>query len=159
VRATLLSKIKKIVIICLALIGAFEVATFALPHLFRLVLPVQKSDDFFAKVISSPNGKYKAVVISEAGGGGLSPYCNERIAIAPSIVENSTIELASTYNVYSGVCDTFANHEASPELKWLSDSSLQIAISINTTAMYPRQISLKKMDASKEILVSFLVHE
>lgn len=152
-------KIKTIAIQILALVGAFKIAAIALPHLLSNGSPTSRSGELLTKEVASPSGRHKAIVFTNADGGAISPYCYQRISIALATVKISDVELLPKHEVYSGPCDSFANHEASPKLQWTTDSSLRIEFPINSTATSPSAVSLKKSDASNTIAVSFYAHE
>lgn len=154
-----LGRIKTIAIYAFALVGAFKIATLALQHLSGNARLSSAGGELFVKALSSPSGKYKAIVFTNAGGGASSPSCFQRISVAPAFLKESDIERMPKHEVYSGPCDSFANHEPSPKVQWTNDSSLRIEFPINATAISPSQVYLKKSDASNSVAVSFLAHE
>jgi len=159
VQKTILGRIKTIAIYAFALVGAFKIATLALHHMVGNAPLSSAGGEMFVKALSSPSGKYKAIVFTNAGGGAISPSCFQRISVAPASIKESEVERMPQHEVYSGPCDSFTNHEPSPKVQWTSDSSLRIEFSINETAISPSQVRLKKVDASNSVAVSFIAHE
>jgi hypothetical protein len=144
-------------IIMLAVIGGITVIVWLLPR-NHPAPPAPDHIRFFA----SPGEKFKATVLTFAGGGALSPYCYEKVSIVPAAAtDRDTAE--SRFEIYSGPCDGFAPRndviEQSPKLNWLSDTELRITISINQTAITPVEVRLKKQDASGKVRVEFAAHD
>jgi hypothetical protein len=159
VQKTLLSKSKCITVYILALVGAFEIATIVLPHLVGMEPSSPNGGELVAKTFPSPSGKYKAIVFTNTGGGAISPSCFQRVSVAPTEMKDSDVEREAKHEVYSGTCDSFANHDSAPKLEWTTETSLRIEFPINATAISPIKVSLKKSDASNTVSVSFGAHE
>jgi hypothetical protein len=138
-----------IVSLCLIL-GA---TIFGLGRFFSL------SEDHFIKLYPSPSGHMKAALISRSGGGGISPYCTDAIAVAPASADEAEI-MAEKFEVYSsGDCDTFADHSPSPVLEWVSNEKLRISFSINRTATSMRTVQLRGQDLSGRIGIEFAARQ
>ena len=106
----------------------------------------------------SPDGKFKAVKLTMARGGA-SPFCFDSIAIIFAAYPDNFAERDKAYEIYSAPCDSFANHEKSPKIKWLSNTALQITYSINATGFTARKEKLKKIDVTKTVHVTFVARE
>ena len=141
----------KIVIGVLAVIGCVAI--------FRFVLPSTKKDkpDSVA-VTPSPSGSYKAVLTTWAGGGGISPYCYNRLTVIPTAATTNS-ESATAMAVFEGECATFPLRngavENSPSIHWESDTKLKVRFSINGTALFPATVKLRKQDASGRVAIEF----
>jgi hypothetical protein len=141
----------------LAIIGGITVTIWLVPKGHR----AEPAPDHI-KFLASPGAKFKAAVLTFAGGGALSPYCYEKVSIIPAAATGHDAA-ESRFEIYSRPCDSFAPRnsiiEQSPKLDWLSDDELRITISINRTAISPAAVRLKKQDASGNVRVEFLVHD
>jgi hypothetical protein len=149
--------IKKILIGFLAACGAVSIVAlcgyFALGALSSgaMVKP-------FSHSFPSPDGKYKAVLLTYAGGSALGDaFCYDKILIVPASISDEIPN--ARYEVYSANCDIFDDHTPSPKLVWTADSTLEIAFSINSTALFGRNVFVKKTDDSKQVVVRYLTKE
>ncbi|GGD74556.1 hypothetical protein [Caballeronia grimmiae] len=111
------------------------------------------------KSLTSPSGQFQAILLTWAGGGGISPYCNEALLVTPSSKSQQQAELEKRYEVYSSECGEFADHSPSPKITWRSDDVLSVTFSINTTAAGPTNVRLKKIDASGRVRIEFEAKE
>jgi hypothetical protein len=118
---------------------------------------VDKPDKSVAIVVS-PDGKYKAVKVTMAGGG-TTPYCFDSIAIILGSYPDDFVELDKAYEIYSGPCGNFANREPSPKIEWLSGTALQITFSTHSTALNAKTARRKNIDVTKSVHVTFVEHE
>jgi hypothetical protein len=109
----------------------------------------------------SPDGTYVAMLLNYNGGGAISSYCNDRIAIIPkSFSREFPHDIPDeSYDVFRAECGTFADHSFSPKLDWISNSHLQITYSIHYTALSPAKVQLKKIDKSGQVSLRFIAHE
>jgi hypothetical protein len=113
----------------------------------------------------SPDGKYKAVLFMDAGGGMGTGYCSTKVLIIPKSYDEQKAALERNryrpdegrYEVYSGPCDDFDDHSISPKLNWATDNSLEIDLSINSTALFAHVFHLRKLDDSKQVNVKYVV--
>jgi hypothetical protein len=144
-------------IMLLAIIGGFTVVAYFAPQRY-----VAAPTPDHIKFVGSPDGKLKAAVLTFAGGGALSPFCYEKVAIIPASATDHEVT-DNRFEVYSGPCHGFAPRndiiEPSPRLDWLSDTALRITISINATAVQPIKVDMKKQDASGKVRIEFLAHD
>jgi hypothetical protein len=144
-------------ILLLAIIGGITVVIWFVPK----NPPTPRAPDGI-RFSPSPDAKFKAALLTFAGGGALSPYCYEKVSIVPAAATDHDAA-EDRFEVYSGPCDSFSSTnniiEQSPKLEWLSDTELRITISINSTAMGLRAVRLKKQDASRKVRVAFLAHD
>jgi hypothetical protein len=106
------------------------------------------------RLTPSPNGKFKAVWISKAGGGGLSPFCSSKISVAPTSVSEENLLQDRSYVVFSADCYSFGDHDKA-KINWLSDTKLQIEF---LTRPNLDSVNLKTTDASRTLQVSFVIH-
>jgi hypothetical protein len=114
-------------------------------------------DDHYVNIESSPSGYMKAALISRSGGGAISPYCTEAIAVALSAATEKEI-MTQEFEIYSSnECDTFSDHSPSPVVEWVSDTKLKVSFSINKTAASMKTVQLKKRDASGQVSIDFTI--
>ena len=114
--------------------------------------------DKSVSALTSPDGKYKAVKLTMARDGS-SPFCFDSISIILAAYPDNFAERDKAYEIYSAPCDSFANHETSPKIEWLSGTALQITHSINATGFTARKEKLKNIDVTKTVHVTFVAHE
>lgn len=107
----------------------------------------------------SPDGRHRAELLTWAGGGGISPYCHQAVLVVPASVGTGYAGLASRYGVYSGECGDFADHDSSPKIVWVSSNALHVSFSINSTAVLPATVRLKKIDTTGMVRVEFEARE
>jgi hypothetical protein len=151
----LLRLLLRTAVIALSLIGAFNVLVFVLHKTSSSsTLPPDEHRSF-----PSPDGSYRAELLTWAGGGGLSPYCNEAVLVVPISVDVKQTDLISRYEVYSGQCGSFADHSFSPKIAWESGNILHISFSINSTVVSAASVRLKKTDATGAVKIDFNAHE
>jgi hypothetical protein len=160
--------IKKILVRVLATVGAISILCVCGYVIFPRVAfgpPGSFTSDTMSHSFPSPDGKYKAVLIMDAGGGAGSGYCNARILIIPAsydeqkaaLERNRYIPSEGRYEIFSGICEDFHDHTGSPKLKWLSDDSLEVDLSINSTALFADDLRLRKSDDSKKVNVKYVI--
>ena len=107
---------------------------------------------------ASPDGKYKAVKLTMAGGG-ISPYCFDSISIILAAYPDNFAEHEKAYEVYAAPCSSFANREPSPKLAWVSGTALQITYATKSAALSAKKPSLKNIDVTKTVHVTFVERE
>jgi hypothetical protein len=151
-------RIGRILLWILATVGAVVVGFYFLAAGLVTAIPGVKPDRYVSAVLS-PNGNFRAAKITYAGGGAISPYCDNTILIVPSSTSDDVAEREKRHEVFSAECDTFADHSNSPKVEWISDGNLQITFSINSTALTSHKVSLRKIDASGSVHVTFVAHE
>jgi hypothetical protein len=116
-------------------------------------------DDYHINFYPSPSGHMRAAHISRSGGGGISPYCTEAIAVAPASADEADIR-TEKFEVYSSSdCDTFADHSPSPTLEWISNEKLRISFSLNRTAASMRTVQLRGRDLSRRVGIEFAARQ
>ena len=142
-----------IVIVMLAVVGFATILWFALPS-----TSMKENKPDYVSLTPSPNGNYKAVLSTWAGGGAISPYCYDRLTVVPTGVPANS-ESASDMAVFESECATFPLRdgaiENSPSIHWESDTRLKVKFSIDATARLPATVKLRKQDASGRIAVEF----
>jgi hypothetical protein len=109
------------------------------------------SDDvYIAKPLYSPDGKYMAVVFSESGGGGISPYCFDDVSVVPTSLTQAQA-YARRFRVYEGACHTlgffYPVHSLptllnAPLLKWSNSRELEITFDPRQAALGVNKIVL-----------------
>jgi hypothetical protein len=109
---------------------------------------VPPDDVYVGKPLYSPDKKYMAVLFSEAGGGGISPYCIDTVSVAPATVTPSKA-YAKKFHVYEGGCHSlgFTKRpglppalENAPALKWSGQHDLEITFDPKQAAHNVRQV-------------------
>ena len=118
---------------------------------------VDKPDKSVA-VVASPDGKYKAIKVTMAGGGS-SAFCFDSISIILGAYPDNFAERDKAYEIYSGPCGNFANREPPPKIEWLSSAALQITHAINAAGAGARKVNMKNIDVTKTVRVTFVAHE
>jgi hypothetical protein len=120
---------------------------------------VSRTVDKAAKSVSavaSPDGKYKAVRISLAGGGA-APFCFDTIAIFLAVYPDSFAESDKTYEVYGAPCAAPDKRKDLPKIEWLSNTAVKITYAASAAdAKKPR---MQTIDASKFVHVTFVARE
>jgi hypothetical protein len=157
-KRTLSHWIGRILLWILATVGAVVIGLYLIAAGLVTAIPGGKSDRYVS-VVLSPNRKFKAAQITYAGGGAISPYCENTVLVVPASIPDDVAEREKRYEVFSAECDTFADHSRSPKVEWISDSSLKITFSINSTALTGHKVSLKKIDTSGSVGLNFVAHE
>jgi hypothetical protein len=118
---------------------------------------VDKPDKSVSALLS-PDGKYKAVKVTMAGGG-TSPYCFDSISVVLAAYPDNFAERDKAYEIYSAPCGGFADHEKSPKIEWVANAGLQITYAINLSALDAKKLSMKNIDVTKTVRVTFVAHE
>jgi hypothetical protein len=107
----------------------------------------------------SPDGSFRADLLTWAGGGGISPYCSQALLVVPMSVDVKKADPDSRYQVYAGQCDSFADHSFSPKISWMPGHVLHVSFSINSTAALATSVTLKKVDTTGTVRVEFDARE
>lgn len=110
---------------------------------------VPGEDVYVGKPIYSPDHRHIAVLFTESGGGGISPYCITRVSVAEASVEPSKA-YAEKYLVYQGGCHSlgFVEREGkrisqdAPALKWDGSGQLSISFNPRLAAGYVKKVIL-----------------
>ncbi|RFP08240.1 MULTISPECIES: hypothetical protein [unclassified Duganella] len=95
----------------------------------RFLLGYFGDQPFQTKEMRSPDGRYKAVLLNESGGGGPSSYCIDTVVVIPADVKVDAREDAQV--VYVGGCGSLRdpatnNLRNGPDVKWLASNRLEI---------------------------------
>jgi len=114
--------------------------------------------DKSVSALASPDGKYKAIKVTMAGGG-VSPYCFDSISIVLAAYPDNFAQRDKAYEIYSAPCGRFADHEKSPKIEWVASAGLQITYAINSFALDAKKLSMKNIDVTKTVHVTFVAHE
>jgi len=137
----------------LVVVGALTILKYGAIAL--LSLGPDADDDVTKMAYLSPNGKYTAVHVTRAGGGAIAPFCSDTVFIFNSLQTIDEVITHPEYQVYYAVWDVFFDHQASPAVKWDSESDLQIDFAIGATRIVSRDVKLRASDASGKIRVRF----
>ena len=108
---------------------------------------VPGEDVYVGKPIYSPDRKHIAVLFTESGGGGISPYCITSVSVAAASVEPSKA-YAKKYLVYQGGCHSLGFVETegkrilqdAPALKWGGSGELDITFNPRLAAAYVKKV-------------------
>jgi hypothetical protein len=137
----------KIVVAILAAIGAVTLGiTCIIAGLAALLWATDDGKPGIVWIMPSPNGKYKAMEVGRAGGGGLSPFCNYAILVGLASNPDDIAKHETRNEVFNADC------ASDPEAKWLSDDTLQVSFSAMSGPHY-----LRKLDTSGSVHVNFVV--
>jgi hypothetical protein len=156
---------KKILIGFLATIGAIALLGMCGFILLRELAPTFATPEVTFS-FPSQNGKYNAVILGFAGGGGLSPYCCDKVLVIPSSVDwreayrtpNKYKSGEGRYEIFTKQCDSFRDQTGSTKpMNWITDNELQITFSINSSAIFTEDVHLRKLDDSKQVNVKYIV--
>jgi hypothetical protein len=139
-----------------SIIGVLSVLKYAAITLIGMT--ADADDDVYSKVFVSPSGHYSAALISRSGGGAIAPMYNDTVVVFNSRMPLEEVVQSKNYDVYSGECDSFVDHSASPDIQWISDSEIHIDFAISATRVDSRRVDLRAMDASGNIQVRFSAH-
>lgn len=147
----LLRGLRRTMLIALSLVGAYTAIVFVIHKTSSSAVPAPDGLQSFP----SPDGSYRAELLTWAGGGGLSPYCSQALLVVPTSADVKQADLVSRYEVYSGQCDSFADHSFSPKIVWESGNVLHVSFSINSTFTSAASVKLKKTDTTGAVKVEF----
>ena len=106
--------------------------------------------------ITSPDGKYKAVMLSMSHAG-LTPYCFDSVAVILAVYPDDFGERNKRYEVFAGPCAKFANGEPSPKIEWLSPTQLRITHAADASTSAKRVTN--DIDVTKVVHVTFVEKE
>ena len=100
------------------------------------------------KVLDSPDGRYKAITFEEAGGGAISPYCFQIVAVVGryTVPENGWNE-AST--IFEGNCTPDI------DVNWIDGVTLKITFSPDLVAQGIAAARLKANAVHGEVHVTY----
>ena len=146
-------RIARIVVGVLATVGGLTIVAVSYLALLGATLPDLGGPDRFVSATPSPDGKNKAVKLTVAGGGAISPYCYDVVFVVLQTTNDDEATRHDENKVFSASCSTFANHENAPRLDWTSNTSLQITFAFNT--VLAQRVTLKPVDASGKVRVVF----
>lgn len=151
---------RRIIVGCLATIGAFALLV---PFYLYSCGFMSVGMDYMGSAIYSPDKKYKAILFNVNGGGGISPYCMDAIAVAPASIADKAAN-AKRYVVYRGGCCKFRDYKTNssencPVIRWLSNNGLQITFSAIDTATGIGEMMLKGHDHSGRVMMVYKTRE
>lgn len=118
------------------------------------VMPDDKND-LSVKSFPSPDGNYIADVVEISGGGAISPFCSDLVAIRPRSIFLKTYEDYGRYQVYSDGCDSFGD-APSPKVNWAGNKTVEITFATRSARTFSRKISIKSLDESSQVGVKFI---
>ena len=114
---------------------------------------VDKVDTTFT-AFPSPDGRYKVVLLSLAGGG-KTPLCFESISVFLSVYPDSFAESEKAYQIYASPCATPANPAAAPQVEWLSNTALRITYTPAPAGLDVSNLRRRLVDASKYVRIEY----
>jgi hypothetical protein len=98
--------IGKLVVVYLAVVGGFTL----LHQLRPWISPATSNAPEHTSFYPSPDGKFRAAIVTFAGGGAISPYCHDAVSVIPATAPDRDAA-ESHLNVYEGACQSFALKE------------------------------------------------
>jgi hypothetical protein len=113
----------------------------------------------YIEVRDSPGKSFKAALLNWSGGGGISPYCNSSVAVAPLEASQEDLSRVEFVVFEDEDCDNFISNENSPKIEWVSDSDLRIVFSIKRAEISLRSVRLRRLDASRKVAIQFEIRE
>ena len=137
------------------LLGFFVVVACIAAVSIYVSMSIDKAQKTFAAV-ASPDGKYKAVRLTITRGG-TEPFCFDTISIFLSVYPDNFAEGDKTYEVYAAPCAKPALRAELPQIKWLSDQSVQVTYAPGAAAADATKLRTKALDASKFVHLTFVV--
>jgi hypothetical protein len=141
--------IRRILVITLASIGAVTIGAICIVAGVAGLLGIfSDGKPTIVSITPSPNGKYKAMEVAYAGGGGISPFCNYAILVGPASSQDDVAKYEKRNEVFSADCSS------DPSVEWLSNDRLRVAFSAVSGAHY-----LKKIDATGSVQVNFVARQ
>lgn len=136
------------------LLGFFAVVVAIAAVSIYVSISVDKAKKTFVAV-ASPNGKYKAVRLTITRGG-TEPFCFDTISIFLSVYPDNFAEGDKTYEVYAAPCAKPALRAELPQIKWLSDRSVQVTYAPSAASADAMKLRTKALDASKFVHLTFV---
>jgi hypothetical protein len=118
-----------------------------------LLVTVDPADKFMIAQVS-PNGRYKAVRLSVAGGGA-KPFCDDSISVMLAIYPDMFAEKTKSYEVFNAPCD-MANRQTSPKFEWLSDTALRVSYAKPGES---EKFIRKDIDVTKTVHMTFVARD
>jgi hypothetical protein len=115
---------------------------------------VERANKSLVAVVS-PDGKFKAVKLTIAGGGA-APFCYDNIVVLLTVYPDDFDENRKAYEVYAAPCGRFSDGTPSPKIEWLSNTSLQITVAPRPASADAKTIRMKNIDISKSVHVTFV---
>jgi hypothetical protein len=109
------------------------------------------------KEVPSPGGSYKAVLLNDNGGGAISPYCIDTVAVLP--IHAKASEQVDSHIVYVGGCGTFKdpatnNRRNGPDIRWSGGDRLEIRFPV-TSVGGVAEMRLRKYALGGKVIVTF----
>ncbi len=109
----------------------------------------------FSKVVVRHNksNTMMASLFTRSNGGSISPQCENIVTISNEI-DKPQEKILEKNIVYRDNCDFFIN-QISPSLVWVTENTIQVTFSINSTAMRGRDVFLRKKPSDFDVSVIF----
>jgi hypothetical protein len=140
-----LSRLMKISLLIISLLSIFVLGRSHFPH----GLGADQIKEF-----PSPDAKYKAVLLTNFGGGMGGGYCYDEIYV----ISSDSKMVTESQKVYQAGCHSLSTNNG-PEVNWLANNRLQIHFSANQGARGIDQLILKGFAASGQIYMTYVVSE
>jgi hypothetical protein len=127
--------IRRILVVTLASIGAVTIGAICIVAGVAGLLGIfSDGKPSIVSVFPSPNGKYKAMEVAYAGGGGISPFCNYAILVGPASSQDDVAKYEKRNEVFSADCSS------DPSVEWLSNDRLRVAFSAVSGPHYLKKL-------------------
>jgi hypothetical protein len=98
--------------------------------------------------LTSPDATHSAIVFTEAGGGGISPFCEELISVVPANVGEQAAWPSSNW-VFSGDCGSL-NH-----VSWLSKDRLLVTLNRSLAQRGGSDLSIHGFGDGSKVKISY----
>lgn len=122
-------------------------------------IPWPVSDEFdeeetSVKTIISPDGLYAVDIYYFIGGGAISPFCNNTVAVRKASETIKNFTQLEKYRVYSDVCN-YTHSENGPVVVWSENRKVDILFFLDPTRFSGRKIYLRQVDDSQQVQMRF----
>jgi hypothetical protein len=124
---------------------------------FYIATTIDKFDRSMA-VAASPDGKFKAIKVTVAGGGA-TPFCFDTVSVMLAVYPDDSVDRRKEYEIYSALCGTFADGGKSPKIEWLSHSALQITYAAVPPVSDARPPRTRDIDVTKSVHITVVGRE
>jgi hypothetical protein len=130
--------IRKILVAIFAIIGVVTTAILVTGYFYR--------GDVSLTSLPSPDGKFKALKFTAAGGGAISPYCGNQVEIVSSDASDRPMRGNIVFEV---------DCKSDVRVEWTGNRALKISFGV---AKYAQKVTMSSLDASAKVAVSYEVY-
>jgi hypothetical protein len=124
---------------------------------FYIGATIDRADKTVSALVA-PDGKFKVVRVSIAGGGA-TPFCVVSISVLLAVYPDDFAEREKSYEVFAAPCGKFADGAPSPKIEWLSGTALQIVYAASSAGPATKMPRQKNIDVTRSVHVTFVAHE